>query len=189
MIKRLKWYQRVVLFSLCVALLTLTLSLFSLGMHYAYLRSTYQAIINEEQNKILDEVAGFTIKEAIEKGYGPQIQLLLQPRAENLNSISKIDQLQKLESYAWFSGMMAIIVLLVLGFVYWYARNRIIKTIKRDLDSVLSQVRSVISGVDLKDQKVILDILPLVIETMGYRGLAGWIRKALTPTELNDNNL
>jgi cbb3-type cytochrome oxidase subunit 3 len=188
MIKRLKWYQRVVLFSLCVALLTLTLSLFSLGMHYVYLNSTYQAIVNEEQNKILDEVSGLTIKEAIDKGYGPQIQLLLQPRNENISAISKVDQLYKLESYAWFSGLMAIIVLFVLGFVYWYARKRIIKTIKRDLDSVLTQVRSVISGVDLKDQKVILDILPLVIETMGYRGLAGWIRKALTPIDLNDSN-
>lgn len=180
MIKKIKFYQRIVFVSVCVAVLGLVLSLFSLGMHYFYLDSTYHSIINEEQEKILQEIEGLTIKEAIDKGYGPQISLLLKPREEVRESVSKVKQIENIALYAWISGCLALFVICVLVFLYYYVRQVVIKTIRNDMNSVLLQVKQVVSGVDLKEQKVILDVLPLVLEVMGYRSMANWLRSALS---------
>lgn len=186
MIKRFKLYQRVILISVCIALLSLFLSLFSVGMHYLYLSKTYNALIYDEQSKILDEIEGLTIKDAIEKGYGRQIKILLEPRELNTSSVSKIENIDKIKNYAWLSGFLAVLVIGLLCFVYWYLRKRVIKTIKKDMDSIFIQTRNIVNSVDLKDKNVIIDIIPLIVEAIGYKSLAGWIRKALVTDEVGN---
>ncbi len=188
MIKRIKLYQRVILVSVCIALLTLFLSLFSVGMHYLYLNTTYQALVHDEQNKILTEIEGLTIKDAIEKGYGRQIQILLEPREQGVSSVSKIESIDKIKNYAWLSGVLALVVISLLCFVYWYLRNKVIKAIKKDMDSIFLQTRNIVNSVDLKDKNAIIEIIPLVVEAIGYKALGGWIRKALVTEDVNNNS-
>jgi cbb3-type cytochrome oxidase subunit 3 len=188
MIKRWKQYQQWIVASFLVAVLTLVMSLFSVCMHYFYLRSTYQSIVAEEQNKVLSEIESLTIKDAIEKGYGPQIQLLLKPRVQNTSPMERVDQLRRIEIYAWVSGLAAIAVIIILLFLYWYIRQRIIKSIHKDLNGVLTQVNQIVNAVDWKDKRDLLNMIPVILEGFGYQTLAQWIRKAVVTEESTNNN-
>ncbi|MCB0348150.1 MAG: hypothetical protein KDD37_04905 [Bdellovibrionales bacterium] len=186
MIKRYRRYQRILLASVCIALLSLVLSLFSVVMHYYSMHTMYQSIVNEEQNTILEKIEGLTIKEALEKGYGKEIGLLLEPVNTNLPAVSKIEQIKSIQNYAWLSGYTALLVIIILLFVYWFLRRKIISSVKKDVDLMLSRVRQVINSVDFKDKDTLIDIIPLLAETMGYKSLGVWVRKALVKDDVSN---